>query len=89
MDLYFILKDAWRQTDDDLRALCAEDNPNRIPNGCLLIHSSLFNHHMSQLISSKERLSTFQVRYHNREAGYALQAAKDFVARTRAEKGLQ
>lgn len=91
LDFHSVLKAAWKQTDEDLRLLCAPETPNRIPTGCLLVHSSTFNHHMENLIGigSKEKLSTFEVRYHNREAGYALQNAKTFVVKAKLKLGWQ
>ncbi|SRR6266436_5049105 len=78
LDLYFIIRKEWEETDKALDVLIAQDNPNRIPSGCLLVHSSLFNHHLSKL-SGSEKLSNWAVRYHVGESRKELEQAKEFV----------
>ncbi len=85
--MYQAFKKAWEQVDADLHELCSGDNPNRIPNGCLLVHGSAFNHHLDELLCGS-KLTNFQVQYHNREAAKDLEEAKAFVVRTQTRKGL-
>lgn len=77
-DLYTVIRKEWEETDKALDALTAQDNPNRIPNGCQLVHSSLFNHHLTQL-QTKDKLSNWDIKYHAREARLELERAKAFV----------
>src|ERR1700687_572215 len=47
-DLYLTIRKEWEEIDKALDTLCATDNPNRISNGAIMVHSSLFNYHLGK-----------------------------------------
>lgn len=73
--LYLGLRDAWKSTDEALDALVAAGTPS----GCLLVHGSVLNYHLTQLSASKKKLSNWEVKYHVAKAAEALVKAKEFV----------
>lgn len=77
-DVYLAIRKEWEETDKQLDALCAIDNPNRIPNGAIMVHGSLFNYHLGRL-SGSLKLSNWSIKYHASEARKALEQAKEFV----------
>lgn len=48
-----------------------------LPNGCLLVHCSTFNHHMDQLRDSR-KISTWDLRFHERYAREDMAVAQRF-----------
>lgn len=79
LDNYRRVKETWKEIDAALDRLTSEQNPNRIPNGCHLVHSSTFNHHLDQLLSLG-RPTTWEVKYHTKEAENEREKARNFVA---------
>jgi hypothetical protein len=72
---YFAIVDAWKKTDTALTALVEAG----VPSGCLLVHGSMMNYHLRQLMEIKKP-TNWDLRYHAAKAKEELARAKDFVA---------
>ena len=72
---YLAIREAWKATDEALDLLA---KAGHIKGGAVLVHSSMFNWHLKQLVD-KHKLSNFEVRYHTANAKLELAKAQAFV----------
>lgn len=73
-DVVDAIKQEWSETDAALRTLVDKG----IPSGCLLVHTSTFNWHLTQL-TAKSKPSNRDLEYHAAQARRDLENAKLFV----------
>jgi hypothetical protein len=74
-DAYLEIRKAWEPLDKALDALVLD---GKAKGGAILVHSSVFNWHLKQLMT-KDNPSNFDVRYHTEEARKDMEAARTFI----------
>jgi hypothetical protein len=72
---YLALREAWKPVDAALDALVSA---GLAQGGALLVHSSVFNYHLKQLVDF-EKPSNFAVKYHTTQAQADMAKAKAFI----------
>lgn len=79
--LWAELRQEWAETNTALDAFV---RAGKTPSGCLLVHTSTWNHHVNKL-AELERPTAFDLAYHGSEARKDLVRAKAFVAELEAK----
>lgn len=69
------IREEWSDTDEALRELV---DAGAIKSGALFVYTSTFNWHLEQL-SSRDRISKWELRYHTKKAREDLQKARETV----------